>query len=219
MRPGSRRVLALTAVAGLVLVGCGAEQEADAPAPTDQASDIAEGDRTDAPEDPNDDIEDGRYRGNGVVLPVPEGWSLDPMAFSQGLVAAVSGDGTQQMTAQAIDTEQAQAAGQPMELDVLLDGIRQQIGQDADVDEEIRVDGAERAHQLTYLELPPQQEGAPEVSVTLVLAEDGQGLVGEFVYSAATESYDSDTASLLVADAGFDPDSEPPAMPPPPPAP
>lgn len=227
MRRSYNRGLALIAVAGMLLAGCGddqAQEAADTASPEAQAGTEQTGTEppgpeqpgTEAMEDPNDDVEDGVYRGNGVVLPVPEGWSLNQQAFAQGIVAAVSEDQTQQMTAQAVDTEAMQAAGQDMGLDSLVDGVRQQIQQEPEVDEDVDLSGAERAHQLTYLELPAQQEGGQTSSATIVIAEDGNGLVGEFAFSATADSYDEEVAKLLVEQAGFDPDSEPPALPQPP---
>lgn len=217
-------MIATAAVASLLLAGCddaGPDEQAAPPPTEDQGAgeqDLGDDLPDGSLNDPNEDVEDGVYRGNGVVLPVPEGWSLDSTAFAQGVVAAVSEDGLQSMTAQAIETGQAEEAGTELDLDTLLDGVRGQLQQEAEVDEDIELSGAERAHRLTYLELPPQQEGAPEVSVTVVLAEDGEGLVGEFTFSAAADRYDDDTVDLLLAQAGFDPDTEP-AAPAPPPAP
>lgn len=164
-------------------------------------------------EDPNDDIEDGVYRGSGVVLPVPDGWSLDEGAFAQGVIAALSEDGSQQMTARAVDTEEAEGEVASFDVETLVSGIRQQIPQEPDVDEEVEITGAVRAHRLTYLELPPQQEGGPTTRVTIVIAEDGGGVVGEFAFSALAESYDEEQAEQLVTQAGFDPDSDPPTLP------
>ena len=230
-----RRGLVLTAAIGLFVAGCGDEQSqeddgaGDEQTSTDAAEDEdpsgdADGeegldeealgdllaDQEDLP-DPNEDVEDGIYRGNGVVLPVPEGWSIDPAALLQGVVVAIPEDGAQQLTARAVDTEQAEAGGaEPVEFDGLVDGVRQQLPQDAATDEEIEVVGADRGHRLTYLDLPSQQEGQPDTGITLILAESG-GLLGEFVYSASAEDYDDQVAALLVEEAGFDPGSEVPA--------
>ena len=218
MRTGFFRTTAVAAAA-LALAACGDDNDEQAlpeDEVTDELDDLDEdaledllGDQEDM-DDPNEDIEDGVYAGNGVILPVPDGWSLDPTAFQQGLVAAISEDGAQQLTAQAIDTAEAEEMGQPMDLDSLLDGVREQVGQEADVDEEVELENAERAHRLTYTDLPAPQEGAPESSATLILAEDGNGLVGEFAFSAAADQYDASFVDLLLENAGFDPDSEPP---------
>lgn len=226
MRRSFTRGFALTAVAGLLLAGCGDDQAQDAETPTstdaptaqtEGATDApaAEGAPTEALQDPNEDIDDGVYRGNGIILPVPDGWTLDQQAFAQGIVAAVTEDGSQQMTGQAVQTAEIEAQGQAMDIESLVDGIRGQIEQEASVDEDAEVAGADRAHRLTYLDLPARQEGGSESSATIVIAETDE-LVGEFAYSATAESYDDEFASLLVEQAGFDPDSEPPAIPQPP---
>jgi hypothetical protein len=233
VRTSWRRGVVLTAAVGLFLAGCGdAEPQEDGTEDGQTSTGASEGedpsgdasgeeeldeealedllaDQEDLP-DPNEDVENGIYRGNGVVLPVPEGWSIDPGALSQGVVAAFPEDGSQQLTARAVDTEQAEADGaEPIEFDSLVDSVRQQIEQDAATDEQIEVVGADRAYRLTYLDLPGQQEGQPDTGVTLVLAES-EGLVGEFLYSAGSADYDEDIVSLLVEEAGFDPDSEVP---------
>lgn len=221
MRSSWRRGLAIAAVGALALAGCGQDGSndqattedgqgaaPDEPAPDGGGTEEAPGGAEQELPDPNDDVEDGVYRGNGVVLPVPEGWALDPAAFAQGLVAAVSEDGSQQLSAQAIDTEAAEAAGQELDIDLLLDNVRQ-MG-DPEVDEEVELEGAERAHQVTLVDMPGQQEGAPESSATIVLAEDGSGLLAEFVVGAQSDSYDEELESLLLDTAGFDPDSQPP---------
>lgn len=235
MRRSWRRGLALTAAIGLFLAGCGdgrapdessSDEQAASDAPGDDGSEESpvDPDAADATadgaaegQDPNDDVEDGVYRGNGVSLPVPDGWLINPVAFQQGVVVATPEDGAEQLTARAIDTTRAEAAdAEPLDIEALLDGFRQQIDQDAAVDEQIDLTGAQQAHRLTYLELPAQQEGQPETSATIVVADSGDGLVGEFAYSAAAEDYDEDIATLLVEQAGFDPDSEPPELPQPP---
>jgi len=235
VRTSWRRGLVLTAAIGLFLAGCGDGEQpveegagdgrtsTDASEGEDPSGDAADeeeldeealedllAEQEDLP-DPNEDVEDGIYRGNGVVLPVPDGWSIDPGALLQGVVAAFPEDGSQQLTARAVDTEQAEAGGaEPVEFDGLVDGVRQQLPQDAATDEEIEVVGADRGHRLTYLDLPSQQEGQPDTGITLILAESG-GLLGEFVYSASAEDYDDQVAALLVEEAGFDPGSEVPA--------
>jgi hypothetical protein len=209
--------LAVLSAAALLLTACGdgdvvdeqtAPDELDGELSEEELEDIEDllGD-TGGLEDPNDLVEDGVFRGVGVVLPVPEGWSLDQTAYAQGVVAAISEDGTQQMSAQAVDGDTLAATGQDVDLELLLDNVRQ-LGP-PDVDEAVELTGATEAHRLTYLQLPAQQEGLPDNSATIVLAEDDRGLIGEFTVSAASEDYDSELEDLLLEGAGFDPDSEP----------
>lgn len=224
MRHRALRLPAALAAAALFVAACGdADPDTDPTeppvdgdaAPEDLDEEDLEGledllgDQGDL-EDPNELVEDGVFRGAGVVLPVPEGWTLDATAWAQGVVAAVNEAGDQQLSAQAIDAESIEAFGQSADLEVLLDNVRQ-LGE-ADVDEEVELVGAERAHRLTYLDLPPQQEGLPETSATIVLAEDDRGYIAEFTVSAASEDYDASLEDLLLDEAGFDPDSEPPAI-------
>lgn len=222
-----RSLFATTAVVGLLLAGC-ADGAQDGQAPDEVASDEQSelsdeeledllGDTEDLA-DPNEDVEDGIYRGSGVVLPVPDGWTVEPTAMQQGVVAAISEDGMQQLTARALDTDAAAASGQEIPaFDELVDGLRQQLPQEPDVDESVDIEGAERAHRITVLDLPPQQEGAQDSSVTILLATTADGLFGEFAFSAPAADYDEATADLLLAEAGFDADSEPLPPPPPPP--
>lgn len=209
------------ALVGLLLAGCAggdADPAVEDPGPTATApeggagttDDLAQGPQG---EDPNARVEDGAYRGEGVVLPVPDGFTLDQAAAAQGMVAAVNADGTQQLTAQAVDTDSLGEQGQSLELEALLENVRGQIPQEPAVDEAVEISGAERAHRFTFLGLPPQQEGGLESSVTIVLAEDGDGLLAEFVFAATSDAYEEELADLLLAEAGFDPDSEPPAQP------
>ena len=225
-RQSHRRVLpAVIAAAGLLLAGCGdGEQAGQEPTDGQTGTEQTSGTATEgsAP-DPAENIEDGVYAGNGVLLPVPDGFTVNPQALSQGIVAAVSQNGSQQLTGQAVDTSQLQGQSQDLDLDTLVDSVRSQIQAEPAVDEEVELANAERAHRLTYLEMPAQNQATPTEgtesaapqlnSATIVLAESGDGLVGEFSYSASAEAYDQEIADVLVAEAGFDPDSDPPAVP------
>ena len=225
-RQSHRRVLpAVIAAAGLLLAGCG-DSEPSGQEPTDgqTGTEQASGAATDgAGQAPAENIEDGVYAGNGVLLPVPDGFTVNQQALSQGIVAAVSQNGSQQLTAQAVDTAQLQGQGQDLDLDTLVESVRSQIQAEPTVDEEVELANAERAHRLTYLEMPAQNQATPTEgtesaapqlnSATIVIAESGDGVVGEFSFSASAEEYDQAIADRLVAEAGFDPDSDPPAVP------
>lgn len=232
MRRSMKRVAVLPIVGVLALAGCGGQEDGEQQAAGEEAGEEQDGaengedlDEEDLEElmgeqqdpadmeDPNEQVEDGVFRGAGVVVPVPDGWQLDPAAYQQGAVLGTSEDQSQQMSARAIDVEEAEGAGQDLDMDSLLETIREDVGQEPEIEEEVDLEGAERAHRLTYRELPAQQEGAPESSVTIVLAGSGDGYVGEFTYASEPDGYDEQVAELLVEEAGFDPDSEPPAMP------
>jgi hypothetical protein len=214
-----RRTLALAATAALV-AACGAADDdpaAQAPdgqeAPGEPGADdpalegedpFAEGELD--LEDPNEQVADGAYRGEGIVLPVPEGWRVDEMAFAQGLVLAMPEAGTEQLAGQAVDTADL---GEDLDFDELVDANRAQFESEPTEDEEIELDGAAQAHLLRFDALPPQQDGQPEGSLLLVMADDGEGRIAVFNYAAPTEEYDDGNAELLLSAAGFDPDSEP----------
>lgn len=215
-----RQALAASAVAGLVLTGCGSNGQNDTAGGDqggqEQTADDGSGGQgsggQDLP-DPSENIEDGVYRGNGVALPVPDGWSMSPAALQQGLVAATSDDGSQQLTAQAINAEQAQSTGDgPMGVDTLLESVRGQIEQEPATDEEVELAGAEQAHRLTYRELPAQQDYQGPSSTTILVASGDEGNIAQFTYRASSDTYNEDIASQLVEQGGFDPDSQPPEM-------
>jgi hypothetical protein len=210
----SRFATIVTAVGALALAGCSGSGDGDEQA-TLSATEGELGSEQAAPE-PSGNVEDGVYRGNGIQVPIPDGFELDPSAEAQGVVVASSADGTQQLSARAVNAAEAEAAGgEAIDLEALVDSVRQQVGGEADVDEEVEIDGADRAHRLTFTNLPGQGEGAPETSATVVFAQAGD-LIAEFVFSASTDNYDDAIATQMVEGAGFDPDSEPPAMPAPP---
>jgi predicted small lipoprotein YifL len=211
-----RRTLALAATAALV-AACGAGDDGpaaqppeDQQAPQDPDAPGAEGDDpfADGPEldDPNEQVTDDRFRGEGIVLPVPEGWRVDEMAFAQGLVLAMPEGGAEQFAGQAVDTADLE---EDIDLDGLVAANREQFESGPTQDEEVELEGAARAHLLRFDELQPQQEGQPEGSLLLVMADDGDGRIAVFNYAAPTDDYDDDHAELLLSAAGFDPDSEP----------
>jgi hypothetical protein len=213
-----RRTLALAATAALV-AACGAADDdpaATAPdgqeAPAEQGADdpAVEGEdpAAGAPEleDPNEQVADGTYRGEGIVLPVPEGWRVDEGAFAQGLVLAMPEAGDEQLAGQAVDTADL---GEEIDFGELVEANRGQFGAEPTEDEEVELEGAAQAHLLRFDGLEPQEEGQPEGSLLLVMADDGNGRIAVFNYAASTDDYDEGNAELLLSAAGFDPDSEP----------
>jgi hypothetical protein len=219
-----RKTLALAATAALV-AACGAADDDDptaqAPdgqeAPADPDGADPEGADPDGAdpfggegeldlEDPNEQVAEGAFRGEGIVLPVPDGWRVDEMAFAQGLVLAMPEAGDEQFAGQAVDTADLQ---EDLDFAELVDANREQFESAPTEDEQIELDGAEQAHLLRFDGLPPQAEGQPEGSLLLVMADDGEGRIAVFNYAAATDDYDEGNAELLLSAAGFDADSEP----------
>lgn len=221
--------LTVAALSALILAACsnGTGETDDAAQDADQApdelgelegeldlDDIEEGeldlddlmgDQGDLP-DPNEHVEDGTFRGDGIVLPIPEGFELEPTAYMQGLVAAVTADGLQQIAGQAVDST---TLPDPLDLDELAEANQEQLGE-ATSDEETEIDGASRARILRFDDVPGQMEGQPDLSLLLVLAEDGEGEIAIFNYVAPSEDFDEDEAQARLANIGFDPDSSPP---------
>ena len=223
-----RRSTATTtlAAAALVLAACGTNDEAETPddVPEDEQSsaeepaddlpgeDAAEDPAT--PEDPlaglpdlSEQVEDGVFRGEGIVLPIPDGWQFEPAAQLQGQILATNDEeGMQQIIGQAVDVDDLP---EPVTFEELLEGSREQFDAEPAVDEEIEVEGAEVAHQLRYDALPGAQEGQPEVSIVLIVAGDGDGRLGTFNYGATTDQFEDAIAERFVTETGFDPDSDP----------
>lgn len=223
------RLIAAAAISVLALAACGGSDQPDEPddaAQGDQEPDAPDegegeldpdelegeldlddltGEQGDLP-DPNENVEDGVFRGDGIVLPIPEGFELEPTAYMQGLVAAVTPDGDRQVAGQAVD---ADSLPEPLDLDELAEANQEQLGE-ATSDEETEVDGATRARVLRFDDVPGQVEGQPDLSLLLVLAEDGEGEIAIFNYVAPTEDFDTEEAEARLSGVGFDPDSSPP---------
>lgn len=226
-----RSLIAVAAISVLALAACSDTDEPDNAAQGDQepdgpdegASDEGEGEldpdelegeldlddltgeQGDLP-DPNEHVEDGVFRGDGIVLPIPEGFELEPTAYMQGLIAAVTPDGDRQVAGQAVD---ADSLPEPLDLDELAEANQEQLGE-ATSDEETDVDGATRARVLRFDDVPGQVEGQPDLSLLLILAEDGEGEIAIFNYVAPTEDFDTEEAEARLSGVGFDPDSSPP---------
>ncbi len=231
-----RSTVTMLAAAGL-LAACGADddpQEQDA-APEDGAEDLEdpEGDIEDLEdgledgdledmmgdlEDPNEFVSDGVFRGQGVVLPVPEGFELDEMAFAQGAIVAAAGT-SQQLAAEAVDTADLPDE-QAFDYDELIEQNLTQIPEEPASDEEVDLDGAAQARALRFDDLSaPEQPGmedeegqeAPATTAFIVFAEDGNGQLAVFNYLAESDEFDDDLPDELVAVAGFDDESDPEA--------
>jgi hypothetical protein len=163
-------------------------------------------------EDPNDYVVDGVFAANGVVLPAPEGWSFDELAFASGVALALAPEDEEQIAAEAVDPA---TLPEEVTFEEVVAANRDTVDQAPVVDEAIDLPGARRAIQLRYLDLPTSEdapEGQPaSTSVVLLVAEREDGVLGVFNYAAASEDFDDQIAELLLATAGFDPDSDPAA--------
>lgn len=223
-----RRTTMTFAAAAVLLAACGTDDGAETPddlpeneqpPTTDELDenapgDDAPGDDQAAPEDPlaglpdlQAMVDDGTFRGEGIVLPIPGGWQFEPTAQLQGQVLATEGDeGLQQIFGQAVDVADLP---QPVTFEELLESNRGQFEEEPAIDEPIELEGAEQAHQLRYDALAPTGEGLPEVSIVLIVAEDGDGRLGSFNYAAATDEFEDEVAERFVTETGFDAGSDP----------
>jgi hypothetical protein len=222
-------LLIATAIGALVLAACGTDQpdEAAPAQPEELPDELGDGDldlddlegeldgEMDLDDlfgdqempDPNEHVEDGVFRGDGIVLPIPDGFELEPNAYLQGLVAAVTPDGLQQIAGQAVDTDTM--PDQALGIEELAESNEEQFGPSVS-DEETDVDGATRARLMHFDGIPAQMEGDPELSLVLIIAEDGEGEVAIFNYVAPSEDFDEAEAEDRLTGVGFDPDSSPP---------
>lgn len=160
-------------------------------------------------EDPNEQVADGEFRGEGVVMPALKEWSFDEFAYAQGLILASSPDGQQQIAGQAVDNDDLPEE-QQVDLDELIEANLTQFPDSPSVDESVEIEGADRAHLLRFDDVASQQEDQPESTVLIVLASTEDGRIGVFNYAAFSEDFDEDSADALLAGVGFDPDSSPP---------
>lgn len=215
-----------TVLAGIALVAACTEAEPDEAAVDEpdaveeELPDDLEGLLDAEPEDVEVD-DDGNFRGQGVVVPVPDGWQVDPAALDAGLVTATPDmQGLPGLAAAAGIGDNPFLGFQGMDFEAALDAVRQLDPQaDPTVDESVDIAGAERARLLVFegLESPVAegQEPLPDTDQMVVLAEDAAQGLAIFNYSAETGAYDDGIEQLLLAEAGFDADSEPtlPEMP------
>jgi len=214
-----RRALIAGAAAALLLAACG--EGTDDPEDGDEADPEAIEELEDLEgldedpmadfEDPNEQVADGVLAANGLIVPAPEGWNFDPMAFAQGISVASAPEGLEQLAAQVLLPD---ALPEGMDFDTILDDARGSVDQEPDVEQDVEVTGAVRAIELRFLDLPFQQgEIDTEISEISVIAEREDGALALFNYTADVDDFDDGVAEQLLATAGFDPDSEPQPLP------
>lgn len=212
-------IVALLAAGALGLAACGGDEATEDPEAVgeleelddDLADVLGDGeDPTEGLDDPNERIDDGVFAANGVLLPAPEGWSFDPFAFASGIALSTSPDGSSQLHGEAVNPADLDAE---LTYEEVVQANRDSVAQDPDIEEEVELPGALRALHLRYLGLEAPEdapEGQPaDTSVVLLIAEREDGVLGVFSYAAATEEFDDAVADQLLANAGFDPDSDP----------
>lgn len=168
---------------------------------------------------------DGNLRAQGVVVPIPEGWDVDPGALGSGLVLAVppGSDGLPALVAAAGVEVNPFLGFQGLDYDGALAILRDlDPAGEATRDQEVAVAGAERAHLLVFEDLhTPTADGQPQLPDTdqlVILAEDADQRLAIFNYSTVAGAYEEAVEALLLTEAGFDPDSDPdlPELPEPP---
>lgn len=212
--------LACLLAATVLVVACG-DGDAD-----DQAADDLDGLEDELPEDLDDLLEpeldeveldeDGKFRGQGVVVPIPDGWEVDPAGLESGVVIAgpPEGEGLPALAAAAGIERNPFLGFEGLGYEPTLEALRGLDPEgEAVVDEPVDLAGAERAHLLVFEALAsPEvegQESLPDTDQLVVLAEDSAEQVTIFNYTAETGSYDEEIQELILAEAGLDPDSEP----------
>lgn len=219
------RLLAAGAATALLLVACGegaedaqptddgdvdATEETDELGAADEGVDGLDGldeDPLAGLEDPNERVADGVLAANGLIVPAPEDWSFDQMAFAQGISVASAPEGLEQLAAQVLLPE---ALPEGVDFGQILDDARDSVEEEPVVDQEIDVDGAVRAVELRYLDLPFEQGDIDTtISEVSIIAEREDGALGLFNYTADSADFDDGVAEQLLDVAAFDPDSEP----------
>lgn len=223
----SRRTLTAALLAGaLVLAGCTDDPDGDAVELDGQLTEDPDGDGAPDLDDgealsPEDLLEafgvalgDGLARGFGVVLPIPDGYEMDPGAATQGalfasLAASPEAEPDGLLLAIAGLEQDPFSGFEGNDLETALEVVRSSVDQAPDRDEPVTIDGAVAAHLLEYRELSTDLDGAPDTYQALILAIDAEGGLALFNYVAALGSEDGAVVDLLIARAAFDPDSEP----------
>lgn len=214
----SRRVLAALAAAALALAACGGGNGGGGDDATTAPTGAPTAAATLSPAPTSTLVEDGVFTGQGILLPIPDGWRLEERTLRTGFVAAFpQGAGSQQLLLAADDvTNNPQVPLQGDNVQALVEAYKQQIPQPADVDESIDFQGAQQAHQLIFRDLPAQQTAAPTPAPSpstsdqlVIIAGSGDGQFALFNYVASSGSYSEDIAEQVRTQGGLDPESEP----------
>ena len=219
-----RSTLTMLAAAGL-LAACGTDddpQEQDA-APEDGLEE-PEGDLEEPEadlEDPNELVSDGVFRGQGVLLPVPDEFTLDQQSFTMGQIVATTGFDAEDPAAgnpeQVLVGTAQDVSEAPEEEDLTLDGIIDtMLGQgqlEPTAEEDVDLENADEARALFFDEIEgqpdPQGETPAPQQGMVIIALDGADQLAQFEYVAQQELYDEGIEQQLLDSAGFDPDSDP----------
>jgi hypothetical protein len=210
-----RRLAVPILAAAVVLAACGGGDPAPE-VPTVQAPETG----FDPPDErpglgPDDDvlelprIVDDTLRAEGVVLPVPEGWSVDETAFAQGLVGvSPGGEPPSQLLIASGAIESDPVFGvEGLSYDEILEAFAGLVPEGPAVDEEVQIEGAERARLLRYNQVE-MMEGQEPTDEVLLLVDAGGGQVALFNYAAPSAIFDEEVLQLLLDEAALDPDHE-----------
>jgi hypothetical protein len=158
-------------------------------------------------------VDDDAVRGLGLVMPLPDGWEFDPVPASQGaLFASAGGLDPEQLLFAVAGIESDPASGfEGLGLDDALDVVRDSVPTDPDRDEAVDLEGAVAAQLLEYeeVQIGDEAEGGPVSYQVVILAEDADGMLALFNYVALSGSEDVGVTEQLLAEAGFDPTTEP----------
>lgn len=157
------------------------------------------------------------FTGQGIVLPVPEGWKINQGAVGTGtIVAQPEAEGERQLLLGAADIlGGGPAAAADQSLADMVENLRSGIKAEPTVDESIDMKGAEEAHQLVYEGLEPDPTASPTggtagpTTQLVILARSSEGEFAIFNYVAPADLYNDSIAQLLRTQGGLDPDSEP----------
>jgi hypothetical protein len=160
-------------------------------------------------------VSDDAVRGLGVVMPLPDGWEFNPEPASQGALFASDGvvDPEQLLFAVAGIESDPASGFEGLGLEDALGVLRASVPMTPDRDEAVSIEGAVAAQLLEYdeVQIGGEGEGGTASYQVVILAEDADGMLALFNYVALSGSEDAGVTDRLLAEAGFDPDSQPPS--------